>query len=103
MLNINTGIKSLTEFKQNSSEILSNLKKTHSPTILTVNGRAEVVLLDPETYQNMVEKLYLAESSGRIEERLLESNKNKGVELEEFFDNMTKKHTKNKPLNDKKL
>lgn len=103
MLNIETGIRSLTEFKQNSTEILEQLKKTHSPTILTVNGRAEVVLVDPKSYQKMVEELYLADSARRIEERLRHCDKNKGVELDEFFDKMTTKHTKKKTKNDKKI
>lgn len=92
MLNINNGIRSLTEFKQNSSEILANLKKTHSPTVLTVNGRAEVVLIDPKTYQEMVEKIYLAESARRIENALTDIDSDKGIDAKETFEKIRKKY-----------
>jgi len=103
MLNIETGIRSLSEFKQNSSEILTRIKQTHQPTVLTVNGRAEAVLLDPKTYQEMSEKLYLVDSARRIEQRLVDSMNSKGVEIDDFFDKMIKKYTKDKPKNDKKV
>ena len=88
MLNIETGIRSLTEFKQNSTEILEQLKKTHSPTILTVNGRAEVVLIDPKSYQKMVEELYLADSARRIDDAISRIDEDEGVEAKEFFANL---------------
>jgi len=97
MLNVDSGIRSLTEFKQNSSEILASLKKTHTPTVLTVNGRAEVVLLDPKTYQEMVEKIYLVDSARRIEESVSRIKDDEGVDAKEVFKNLRKK------INQKKI
>ena len=91
MLNVETGIRSLTEFKQNSTEILDHLKKTHSPTILTVNGRAEVVLVDPKSYQKMVEELYLLDSAKRIDEAISRIDEDEGIEAKEFFANLRKR------------
>lgn len=38
MLDINKGILPLTEFKQKSSAIISQVQKTKNPAVLTVNG-----------------------------------------------------------------
>lgn len=50
-------IHPLTDFLRNSEAHIARLKETRTPEVLTVNGRAEVVLLDTETYENMVEQL----------------------------------------------
>ena len=94
MLNIKTGIRSLTEFKQNSTEILTYLKKTHNPAILTVNGRAEVVLIDPGVYQKMVEQISFAESTNRIKDALIEMENSDGIPAKEVFARLRKKFPK---------
>lgn len=50
-------IYSLSDFVRNPKLHVARLKETRTPEVLTVNGRAEVVLLDTETYENMVEQL----------------------------------------------
>ena len=54
MLDIKKDIQSLTEFKRNTSEYMEQLKLTGRPLILTVNGKAEVVVQDVESYQEML-------------------------------------------------
>jgi prevent-host-death family protein len=55
MLNLANGIDSLTNFKRQTAEYLSRLHKTGEPVVLTVNGKAEVVVQDAEAYQKLVE------------------------------------------------
>ena len=55
MLNITKDIDSLTNFKRNTSEHLKRIKETGQPLILTVNGKAEVVVQDAESYQKLLE------------------------------------------------
>lgn len=50
-------IHSLTDFLRNYKVHIAQLKETRTPEVLTVNGRAEVVMLDTETYESMVEQL----------------------------------------------
>ena len=50
-------IHSLTDFLRNYKAHIAQLKETRTPEVLTVNGRAEVVILDTETYESMVEQL----------------------------------------------
>jgi prevent-host-death family protein len=55
MLNLKQGIDSLTNFKRQSAEYVQRLQKTGEPVILTVNGKAQVVIQDAAAYQKLVE------------------------------------------------
>lgn len=55
MLNLGRGIDSLTNFKRQTAEYLIRLHKTGEPVVLTVNGKAQVVVQDAEAYQKLVE------------------------------------------------
>lgn len=48
-------IHSLTDFKTNAKEHLARIRATGRPEILTVNGRAEAVVLPPALYDRLVE------------------------------------------------
>jgi prevent-host-death family protein len=50
MLDIANDIRSLSDFKRNTSELLDRLKKSGDPLVLTINGRAEVVVRDAEAW-----------------------------------------------------
>ena len=54
MLDIANDIRSLSDFKRNTSELLDRLKKTGNPLVLTINGKAEVVVQDAEAYQELL-------------------------------------------------
>lgn len=55
MLNLETGTDSLTNFTRQTSDYLTHLHETGSPLILTVDGKAEVVVQDAAAYQRLVE------------------------------------------------
>jgi prevent-host-death family protein len=55
MLNLAHGIDSLTNFKRQTADYLAKLHKTGDPLVLTVNGKAEVVVQDAVAYQKLVE------------------------------------------------
>jgi len=46
---------SLTDFKQNAQEHLHRLRRTGRPEVLTVNGKAEAVVMTPETYDRLMD------------------------------------------------
>ena len=55
MLNLETGIDSMTNFKRQTAEYLERLHKTGEPVVLTVNGKAQVVVQDAAAYQKLLE------------------------------------------------
>ena len=63
-------LHSLTDFLRNHKEHLTRLKETKTPEVLTVNGKAEVVMLDAEIYQEMADRLYRLDTLTAIREGL---------------------------------
>lgn len=55
MLNLDEGIDSLTNFKRQTAVYLKRLHKTGEPVVLTVNGKAQVIVQDAAAYQKLVE------------------------------------------------
>lgn len=47
-------IQSLSVFKRDSAKFLKQLKETGEPIILTINGKAAMVLSDPDEYQRFL-------------------------------------------------
>jgi prevent-host-death family protein len=60
----------LTEFTQHTDEAIKRLKETGQPQILTVDGRAEVVVQDVDAYERMLELLDRAEAIEGIRQGL---------------------------------
>lgn len=59
-------IHSLSDFVRNPKAHVARLKETRTPEVLTVNGRAEVVLLDTETYETLMEQICSAEGIAAV-------------------------------------
>lgn len=55
MFNITKDIQSLTNFRRKSGEFLRAMKKSKRPVVLTVNGKAEAVVQDAESYQRLLD------------------------------------------------
>jgi len=64
MLDINRDIHSLSNFKRNTPDFLRQLKETGHPVVLTINGKAELVVQDSASYQRL---LALAERAERMD------------------------------------
>ena len=62
MLNSLHDVNSLSDFKRKTSKFLDRLKKTGEPVILTVNGKAELIVQDAASYQRLLESAEQAES-----------------------------------------
>ncbi|MBI4602109.1 MAG: type II toxin-antitoxin system Phd/YefM family antitoxin [Planctomycetes bacterium] len=65
MLDIAQDIRSLTDFKRYSTELLEQLRQSGRPMVLTVNGRAELVVQDAASYQVVMDKLEAIEGIRR--------------------------------------
>lgn len=64
MLDLNRDIDSLSNFKRNTPEFLRQLKESGHPVVLTINGKAELVVQDSASYQRLID---LAEKAERME------------------------------------
>lgn len=86
-----TDIQSLTAFKRNTTEYVKKIKKTGNPLVLTVNGKAEIIVQDAESYQRMLELLDRAETIEAVREGLESVRQGKTISLAEFDKEMRKK------------
>jgi prevent-host-death family protein len=50
-------VRSVTDFQRNAKQYVGKLKKTGTPLVLTVNGRAELVVQDAASYQSLLDRL----------------------------------------------
>lgn len=58
----------VTDFLRNHKAHVKRLKKTRTPEVLTVNGKAEVIVQDVESYQHLLDRLNHMEALTAIQE-----------------------------------
>lgn len=85
-------IDSLTAFKRNTNQYVKQLKKSRNPLVLTVNGKAELVVLDAKAFQDILNKLEYAESVKAIQEGIESFEKSEGRSACEALNEIQKKH-----------
>jgi hypothetical protein len=73
------GIRSLTDFQRNTKKHIHRLKKSGQPQVLTVNGRAEVVVQDAKAYQEILGRLDYLEAVAGMREGLDGIARDRGV------------------------
>lgn len=84
-------IESLTAFKRNTNEYVKKIKESGTPLVLTVNGKAEIVVQDAESYERMLELLDRAETIEAVREGLESIKQGKTMSLDQFDKEMRKK------------
>jgi prevent-host-death family protein len=98
MINISEDIHSLTEFKKNTNEFISDLKKTGRPTVLTVNGRAEIVVMGAAAYQKIQEQLEFEETILEVNNSLKDFEAGKFSLAKDVFDDLKQRINKSKKI-----
>lgn len=63
MFDIANDIHSLSTFKRDTAKMAARLKETGRPIVLTVNGKAEMIVQDAAAYQRLLELAALAEKA----------------------------------------
>jgi prevent-host-death family protein len=59
-------VRSVTEFQRNAKDYVGRLKDSKTPLVLTVNGRAELVVQDAASYQELLNRLEELETVAAI-------------------------------------
>jgi PHD/YefM family antitoxin component YafN of YafNO toxin-antitoxin module len=81
-------ICSLTEFQRNTRQHIERLKQTRRPEILTVNGRAKLVVQDAEVYQELLDRLDRAEAIVGVQRGLVSMRRGAGDSAEEALESL---------------
>lgn len=91
-MDLQRDIQSLSNFKRNTGEVIKQLKETGEPVVLTINGKAELVVQDAASYQELLELRDRMEAIAGISRGLREMEAGKGRPVDEFFEEFRKKH-----------
>ncbi len=83
MIDITRDIHSLTAFKRDTSGLMRRMKKSRRPLVLTVKGKAEAVVMVPEVYQDMADRLGAIQG---IRRGLAQAQRGLGRSVDEVFD-----------------
>ncbi len=81
-------IHPMTDFLRNHKSHVARLKETRKPEVLTVNGRAEVVIQDADSYQEMMERFERAELIVAIQEGLAAADRGEMKPAQQVFEEM---------------
>jgi len=92
MLDVSRDIHSLTDFKKNTSPFVEQLKQTGEPVVLTINGKAELVIQDAAAYQKLRQVAEDARVLEGIRQGIGDMNAGRTISLDEFKEHVRTKH-----------
>ena len=85
MINLREEINSLSNFKRNTAEFIEQLKESGKPIVLTINGKAELIVQDAGSYQKLLELTERLETIEALKPALQEMREGKGESAEKVF------------------
>lgn len=83
-MDLGRDIHSLTDFKKNTPEFLQQLKDTGEPVVLTINGKAELVVQDAASYQKLLDLAEEAKVVEGIRRGLEDMNAGRTISRDDF-------------------
>src|SRR5438876_8954399 len=84
MLNLARDIQSLSDFKRKTPDFIEQLSRTGEPVVLTINGRAKLIVQDAASYQRMLDLLDQAETVEAIRQGLDDARHGRTMSLDQF-------------------
>jgi prevent-host-death family protein len=84
-------VRSVTEFQRNLKDYVDKLKEQDKPLVLTVNGRAELVVQSAASYQVLLDRLERAETLAAIREGMAQFDRGEGIPLKQAQRRLRKK------------
>ena len=84
MLDISRDIHSLSDFKRNTADFLEQMRGTGHPVVLTINGKAEIVVQDAASYQKLLDRMDQLEALEGIKSGLADVDAGRVTPLREF-------------------
>ena len=87
-MDITEDIRPLTEFKRDTARFVARLKDTGRPSVLTVNGKPELVVMDAQAWQDVQDLLDYAGVVAGIRKGLEQVRTGRGVRASAFFEEL---------------
>lgn len=84
-MNLQEDIDSLSNFKRNTSEFLEKMRQTGKPIVLTINGKAQLVVQDAGSYQKLLELAERLETIEALKPAIEEMRRGEGEPADKVF------------------
>jgi len=85
-------IQSLSDFQRNAKGSIRHVKTTGRPSVLTVNGHAEVVVQDIKAYQRLCRRAEEAENLYRLRRSVSDYRAGRAYDLNKILDELETRH-----------
>lgn len=85
-------IQSLSVFKRDTSKFLRQLKKTKKPIVLTVNGKAEMVVIDANSYEDYLREKDRQDMIASVKRGIADMKAGRVKDADEVFRDFEKRH-----------
>ena len=92
MINLCQDIHPLSTFKRNTNQLITQMKNTGHPIVLTINGKAELVIQDATSYQKLLDTIEELETIIGIKQGLADLAQGRTRPVNQFIEEMQKKH-----------
>ena len=92
MIDLSQDIHSLSDFKRKTSEFMARMKKSGHPVVLTIQGKAELVVQDAASYQRLLELAEQAEMMEFLRESREDIEAGRTEPAFEALERLAKKH-----------
>ena len=94
MLDLANDIQSLSHFKRNTAHVMKQLRKSGNPVVLTVNGKAEIVVQDAAAYQRLLTLAERTEMMEFLREAQADADAGRTVPARDFLQSVGRKKAK---------
>jgi prevent-host-death family protein len=92
-MNIKEDIRPISYVKAHAADVIRQVNKTHRPIFVTQNGEAKAVLIDSESYENMINALGILKIISQGEKNV---RGGKIIQQNDVFESVEKKLKKKK-------
>ncbi|MCP3964513.1 MAG: type II toxin-antitoxin system Phd/YefM family antitoxin [bacterium] len=91
-MNLRVETDSLTHFRDRTSELVDRLKETGSPLVLTVAGKAQVVVQDATAYQELLDRAEHLETVEALKEAIQAVDDGRTRPAAEALEDISRRH-----------
>ena len=92
MIDLSKDIHPLTNFKRNTAVFVKRMKKSRRPVVLTVKGKAEVIVQDAGSYQSLLDRIDELETIAAIRRGLKDAEAGRVTPLDEAVRRIRKRN-----------
>ncbi len=92
MIDISQGIDSLTNFKRRTTSFVKQLRKTGKPMVLTINGKAVLVVQNAKSYQELLQLVDRLDVIEKIKRSMESFERGEGMPARKALQELRRKH-----------